>query len=317
MAERKILENIRAGSAPEVIRQKAVQGELPVSPQEQVEILAVLACDSDRELARAARQALGRLTAKQLLRACSERDAAPELLRYAAGKDPLEQPLLEALLSHSHCPADVLIKVAGQLPLALVGLVLDDLELISRTPAILAALAKNRKLTGEQRARVVELRAEFSREPAPVAATEEEVDDAEKESLMLRISRMKVGERVHTALLGTREERLILVRDASKVVQRAVLQSPRMTESDVEAIATMRNVSEEVLRSIASDRKFRKNYTIIRNLVNNPKTPIDLTLRLLNLMTIQDIRLLSVNRNIPETVRNAAVKIRQQRTASM
>ncbi len=316
MAERKILESIRARSAPEVIRQKAVRGELPVSPQEQVEILAVLAYDSDQETAKAAREALGQNTADQLLRACSERDAAPELLRYAAGKDPLEQPLLEAILGQSHCPEDVLTKVAEQLPIALVGLVLDDLERISRTPAIVEALAKNPKLTGEQRARVVELRAEFSREPAPVAPTEEEVADPEQESLMLHIARMKVGERVHIALLGTREERLILIRDASKVVQRAVLQSPRMTESDVEAIATMRNVSEEVLRSIASDRKYRKNYTITRNLVNNPKTPIDLTLRLLNLLTIQDIRLLSVNRNIPETVRNAAIKIRQQRTAS-
>ncbi len=317
MAERKILESIRAGAAPDVIRQKAVRGELPVSPQEQAEILAVLASDSDQELAGAARASLGRLTADQLLRACSGRDAAPELLRYAAEQNPLEQPLLEAILSHSHCPEDVLVKLASQLPLALVGLVLDDLERISRTPAILDALAKNARLTGEQRARVEQMRTEFSGEPAPVAVAEEELEDPERQSLMLRISRMKVGERVHTALLGTREERLILIRDASKVVQRAVLQSPRLTESDVEAIATMRNVSEEVLRGIANDRRFRKNYTITRNLVNNPKTPIDLTLRLLNLMTIQDIRLLSVNRNIPETVRNAAIKIRQQRTSSM
>ncbi len=316
MAERKILETIRTGSAPQVIRQKAIQGELPISPQEQVEILAVLTSDSDLELAREARLMLHQLKADQLLRACSERDTAPELLRYAADQDPLEQPLMEAILSHSHCPEDVLLKITTQLPLALVGLVLDDLERISKTPAVLDALTKNPKLTAEQRTRVEHLRAEFSREAAPLAVNEEEIEGLERESLMLHLSRMKVGERVHTALLGTREERLILVRDTSKVVQRAVLQSPRMTESDVESIATMRNVSEEVLRSIATDRRFKKNYTITRNLVNNPKTPIDLTLRLLHLMTTQDIRLLSVNRNIPETVRNAAVKIRQQRASS-
>jgi hypothetical protein len=316
MAERKILESIRAGTAPAVIRHKAIRGDLPVTPQERIEILAVLLRDPDQELSHAARYELGRLTPDQLLRACSERDAAPELLRYAADQDPLERPLMEILLSHPHCPEDVLLKVAERLPLALVGLLLDDLERISKTPVILDALTKNTKVVGEQRARVAALRAEFATEPATIPTSEGEREEVERESLMLHLSRMKVGERVHLALLGTREERLILIRDASKVVQRAVLQSPRLTESDVEAIATMRNISEEVLRSLGSHRKYRKNYTVIRNLVSNPKTPIDLALRLLNLLNIQDIRVLSVNRNIPETIRNAAVKIRQQRTTS-
>ena len=125
---------------------------------------------------------------------------------------------------------------------------------------------------------------------------------------------MRVVERVQLALKGSHEERLALVRDPCKVVQRAVFQSPRLTEREVEAFAAMANLSEEVLRIIAMNRNYRKNYIIVRSLLNNPKTPLDVTLHLLPNLTTQDLKLLCVNKNINDTLRTMAIRLNRQRS---
>jgi len=86
-----------------------------------------------------------------------------------------------------------------------------------------------------------------------------------------KISQLRVVERVQLAMKGTREARNLLIRDSCRVVQRAVLQSPQLTGREVEGFAAMTSLSDETLRLIANNRKFRKNYTVTRALVNNPK----------------------------------------------
>ena len=121
------------------------------------------------------------------------------------------------------------------------------------------------------------------------------------------------SQRVQLALKAGSEERRTLIRDANKVVQRAVLQSPRLTEQEVEAFAGMANLTDEVLRLIAGNRNFRKNYTVVRNLLNNPKTPIDVSLHILPQLNAQDLKRLTMNKNIPETLRSTAMKLNRQR----
>src|SRR5262245_53251371 len=129
--------------------------------------------------------------------------------------------------------------------------------------------------------------------------TFEEMGEEERLSTIQRIARMTVAERVQTALKGNREERVILIRDANRIVAAAVLDSPKLSDSEVEAIAMMKNVSQEVLRVVASKREFAKNYGVIHNLVKNPRTPISASLGLLNRILTNDLRALSRNKNIP------------------
>lgn len=105
----------------------------------------------------------------------------------------------------------------------------------------------------------------------------------------------------------------MLIRDPSKLVQRAVMQSPRLTDTEIEAFAAMANLSEEVLRTIGKNRAYIKNYAVVRNLVNNPKTALDITLHFLPRLTPQDLKILTMNRNINETLRSAAGKLERQR----
>jgi hypothetical protein len=109
-------------------------------------------------------------------------------------------------------------------------------------------------------------------------------------------------------MLGNKEERGVLIRDGSKVVSSAVLASPKLTDSEVENIAAMKNVQESVLRDIQRSRKFMKNYNVVRNLVNNPRCPLDLSLNMIKLLMVNDLKGLSMNKNVPETLKKIALK---------
>jgi hypothetical protein len=87
-----------------------------------------------------------------------------------------------------------------------------------------------------------------------------------------------------------------------------VLQSPKVSDAEMEAFASMKNVSEEVLRLIASNRAFIKTYAVVRALVNNSRAPIDITLPLLPRLNERDLKNLSLNRNVPEAIRGVAIK---------
>jgi hypothetical protein len=139
--------------------------------------------------------------------------------------------------------------------------------------------------------------------------------EEERLSTIQKIARMTVAERVQSALKGGREERVILIRDCNRMVAEAVLDSPKLSDSEVEAIAQMKNVSEDVLRMLSSKREFAKNYTVVRNLVRNPKTPIANSLSLLNRILVTDLRTLSRDKNVPEVLRKMAQRQYQMRSA--
>lgn len=140
--------------------------------------------------------------------------------------------------------------------------------------------------------------------PAPEVA-----DDADDErSAMQRLASMNVPQRLSRATKGTREERAILIRDPNKMVAVAVLSSPKLSESEVESIARMANVSDEILRIIANTRNWMKSYAIVSALAKNPKTPLAVSMNLLGRLSEKDLKMLSTNRNVPDVLRTTARK---------
>jgi hypothetical protein len=123
-----------------------------------------------------------------------------------------------------------------------------------------------------------------------------------------RLASLSVMQKMKVAMRGTREERSVLVRDANRLVAAAVLSSPKLTENEVEGIARMANVGEEVLRVIGTTRTWLKNYAVVAGLARNPKTPVGVALHLLNRLTERDIKMLMSDRNVPDPVRVAARK---------
>lgn len=151
---------------------------------------------------------------------------------------------------------------------------------------------------------------------APVPEGEAAPDPTlvKKMSAFQKISRLGVGERVQLAMKGSKDERFILVRDGSKVVSAAVLESPKITDQEIETFATMKNVQESVLRGIAGKRKFMRNYMVQKNLASNPRTPLDVSLPLIKNLMLNDLRGMSKNKNVNDTLRKMAHKLYQQRT---
>lgn len=136
----------------------------------------------------------------------------------------------------------------------------------------------------------------------PAIADEED----DEKSAMQRLSEMSVPQKMSRATKGTREERSILIRDPNKLISVAVLSSPKLTDSEVESIAKMSSVSDEILRIISTNRNWMKSYVVVAALARNPKTPLAVSMHLLNRLTEKDLRTLSTNRNVPEVLRTTA-----------
>jgi hypothetical protein len=134
-----------------------------------------------------------------------------------------------------------------------------------------------------------------------IAAGENEASDDPQ-----LLSSLSIAQRLKLATKGTREQRGQLIRDSNRIVATAVLTSPKLTESEVEAFAKMGNVSEDVLRIIGTNRNWLKNYGIVHAVTRNPKTPTGISMQLMHRLTEKDIKMLTTDRNVPEALRQAA-----------
>ena len=134
-----------------------------------------------------------------------------------------------------------------------------------------------------------------------------------RDSTLQKIAKLDIKGRIALAMRGSKEERSILIRDGTKLVALAVLESPKVSDGEVEGFAQQKNVLESVLRAIPMKRRFAKIYNITRNLVYNPRTPLDLSLTLIKNLLIHDLKNLSGNKEISETIRKVALRMFKQK----
>jgi hypothetical protein len=135
----------------------------------------------------------------------------------------------------------------------------------------------------------------------------------ERISLIRRIMFMTVKDRVKLGIKGDREARGILIRDANKIVATAVIHNPRMTDHEVENIAAMRTVSDEVLRLIGANNAWARSYPIIHNLARNPRTPMATAVHILPRIRTKDLKAIANSRNVSEAVRRQAYRLAEMR----
>jgi hypothetical protein len=168
--------------------------------------------------------------------------------------------------------------------------------------------------------RIEELLAESEEQRASnleriISETAAEIGDVapERISLIRRILLMNVKDRIKMAMKGDREARGILIRDGNKIVSTAVVHNPRITDKEIENIAAMRSISEDVLRQIGMNRAWARIYTVIHNLARNPRAPLATVMTILPRLQARDLQALSQNRNVPEAVRRQAYRLTQMR----
>jgi len=286
-----------------------------LAPEDRIEPLCILAADTDSAVREKAASILQTQPLKAVLAAIARPDGAPQMFAYCAAEYSRRPGVAEALAQNSTIPIEILRPVIYHLSVNAVQELFENVDRLSTSPVLVAELIASTVINAEQRSLLQELQ---RAEPEPAAAFVEaakaaEPDKAKRETMLQKLGRMNVVERVQRALKGGRDERILLIRDPCKVVQRAVLQSPQLSEQEVESFANMASLTDETLRLIAGNRKFRKNYTITRALMFNPKTPLEVTLHFLPLVKPQDLKFLAGNKNVSETLRTAAMRLQRQR----
>jgi hypothetical protein len=343
-----LVDQFRRGGVPKQLRLLAAEGSLPLKPEDLVELWHILLRDADADVKRSAESKLKGYPAGEFLPILRDRGTPGVVLAWAlAGREEAE--LLEAVLQNTSTPDEAIEAAAPTLRQALAELVVINQVRLLRRTSLLEALESNAGLNNDQKRRLRELRESFhigeqpeappppAEPPAEVAPpeppaeevpleappmTEEEAmvrylseDDRREEdkvSTVQKIYRMNAAEKVIMALKGNREERAILVRDPNRMVAAAVLGSPRVTEPEIESFAAMKSVSDQVLRQIGNNRDWTKRYSVVANLVRNPRTPLGVALPLVTRLNPKDMKSVVVDRNVPEAIRKAAQRFVRQ-----
>jgi len=311
-----VLEDLRHGRATRERKMAVCTGGAHLTPADRAELLAVLAHDADEMVASRAQDAILSQPVESFVEALKREQALPALFAYAARNLADKPGVCDAMVQNKNCPAEQLVPLVRHLSTLGIQALMEELDRISESPALAVALEHSSSVTVEQKSQLHELHGPenlIDEAALAEAAAAAESDLARRQTLIQRLAKMTVAQRVQFAMKGGSEARRTLIRDNNKVVQRAVLQSPRLTDQEVEAFAAMSSLTDEILRLIAGNRNFRKNYTVVRNLINNPKAPLDVTMHMLPMLNGVDLKRLTTNKNIPETLRTTAFKLQRTR----
>ncbi len=342
---------ILQGTVPRQVRLFAAQGLLPVPREELFTLQVVLAADPDEELAGMARMALGQEPEESIvewLRAGDIQSLVLDLLPRVRDEETIwaevathpnvSDETLRVLARHGS-PLVQDIVITNQVRVMECLEILEDLKANpGLAPTVLRrvrefeeefiekVIAQQVKLEAERASVSIEealkaLRSigghiprEESMPYAPLEDPElEEIVETHGVSLYGRLTDMTVKEKILLALKGTREERAILVNSRNRLVVHSVLASPKLSDSEVERFAQSRSVSDEVLRIIATNRRWMRVYGIVMALVQNPKAPLQNSLRLLSSLNNRDMARVAMNRNVHPVVRRRAQEMRSQR----
>jgi hypothetical protein len=310
---------VRSGHARPEQKLALCAGTISLAPEDRAELLAVLTMDSDPAVANRAKSCLLTQSLESLQTALARPDADLKLFEYCADNISGRPEVADRMAANPACPAEFVTRVSADLTSVGIQTLLDNLDRLSSYPALGIALAYSEAATPEQKELLAEIETNaFLDEKVieEVVAAEAEPEVKKRLSLLQRMAKMNIVQRIQLAVKGGREERMLLIRDPNKIVQRGVLQSPRLTDLEIENFAAMTNVSQEVLRIISKNRNFMKNYVVTRNLTKNPKSPLDVSLHLLPHLVPTDLKQLAANKNVPETLRSMALKLQRQRNSA-
>ena len=326
-SEADLLTLIERGEASPEILEFAARGMVPLPLEELVRAIASILASGDPRLAAYAEESFKALDAASLKSAVLSHGVRPEQLAVVARRTR-EPAVLEPLIRHRAVPDETLAWLAERVEAPLQDILVTNQTRLLAAPVIVERLFENPKLSPEIRRRADEFLEEFflkkereREEAAQVraepevaveavagdeAADEAELGEDEKASLFARVSTMSVFQRIRLAYGGNKEERLFLVQDRNRLVSSAVLKSPKTRDADAESIANMKSVSEDVLRAITFRRDWMRHYGIMRAIVRNPRSPIDVTLSLVARLNAKDQKFLAGDRNVPDAVRACA-----------
>jgi hypothetical protein len=321
-----LLEQVRSGNRQ--FQLLAAEGVLPVPPEELIPLQVDLAQGDDEEVAGLARQSL-RAVDVRLAQPFLERQAGPEALTFFA-EESHHPVLLEAILRRRDVPREILSRLARRLPPDLQEVLLLRQDAIVEEPAILEALEENPQLSSYTARRIAEYREHLLPRQRTVFALVEEMDEEElqREIEIARelpeagefeaertqltegqIRGLPIPARLKLTRGAPRALRSILLRDSNSQVAVSVITNNSLSDQEVEQTANNRSVVEDVLVAISRKREWANKYNVVKALVHNPRTPLAISIRLVNKLSVRDLRDIGRDRNIPNALRSTALRL--------
>lgn len=274
------------------IQSLPVSEKLELAKVANTQVRAILIRDDNEQVQKAVLDS-PRITEKEIIAIAKSRKLGDRLLRrIATNLERLKNYEIRlALVNNPQTPLHISLKLVPTL-----------------RDGDLKHLAKNEEVSEElvvAAERVISERVTTSR---PIPQQPDKVDSKAK-SRFQEITDLPVPDKVKLAMTGDKEARSILLRDSNRQVQEAVLNSPRITEGEVAGVANSRNVSDELLRKIAQNREWMKNYQIRLGLVNNPKTPLPIGIKMVGTLMISDLKRLSKSKGVSNVLVTSAQRI--------
>ena len=244
------------------------------------------------------------LSPADLLHVAQNPKTPAEVLEQILQHTALSPEILMALLRHPQTPGRSMADLAERSEGPLLDVLLGGLDRMARWTEALEALLRNPN--------VPELK--HSTIQAHLETVRRRDTDGAKKNLLLRIKDLPAGQKLTLAKKGNKDVRMILIKDANEMVALEVVASPRITDGEILSVAMMRDVSDKVLRFIASNRKYRQNHQVLVALLNNSRTPVGVSLSLgLHQLSDRELADLAKNRNVPGAVSRAAKTILDRR----
>ena len=328
-----LLEHVRSGANRE-LQVLAASGLLPLPPEELIPLQVELARGVDPEISKSAFESLRKFDAR-IVAPFLERQAGTEVLAFFAAES--QHPLLiETILRRRDVPRPLLVDMARRLPADLQEILILRQDAIIDEPAILDALERNPQISLYTQRRVTEYRDHLlpqGRRPAPPPSSQapmEEMTDQELAVVVEQVRRVAPTEgevetqtglsegqirmlpipaRLKLARGASRQLRSFLMRDSNVQVALAALLGNPLSDQEVEHAASSRAVAEEILVAIARKREWVSRYNVAKLLTQNPRTPLPIAMKLINRMSVRDLRELSRDKNIADAVRSTALRL--------
>lgn len=308
---------------PEELKLKAARCEPldpPLPPEDQVTLLFVLSHDRNPAISEAAGKSLNDYPAEAMLDAL-EKKLDPlvikKILSIHGGNDAIS--IMAAL--NEGIDDETLKMLAGSGPEEVVGVLFEEREVFLKKPFLLDALKKN-PLTSKSAILEIE---EFLANPAKVTGVKKENTPAPQDNADIKalkkddkdvkvdesniykaVKDMSMGQKIKLALCGNKSTREFLVKDSNKIISLAVLKNPRMTEDEVLKLISSKGTPEDLLRYVARNKEWVKNYSIKLGIATNPKTPITMSLKMLDSLLDKDLQKISKSKNVASVLASSA-----------
>lgn len=287
------------------------EGAGKLEPPDEVTVLFVMGFDKDAGISGAAEKSLAEYPAQELLSALEDR-LDPLVIKKILEMRPDDEAVQIMAALNPGIDDDTLKKLAETGPEEVVAVLSEEKAILARKPFIAEALLKNPHASRTLAAELEEAKA------APVAVKNEEpaklhedlVDDkrarADEQNIYKLINQLSMGQKLKLALSGNKSARDLLVKDSNKIISTAVLKNPRITEEEVQKVTQSKGTNDDMLRQISRNKEWMKSYSIRMGMLGNPKTPLMISLKLLDSVFEKDLHTVAKSKSIPSTLASAA-----------